>query len=125
MKYDKLSPSADVDHEKVRQLAALYEEMDGLEARLAHLKRLARRHKKLNDYVWRTKTGRYMLIHDMDDDHLKNAVRFSMERRGNVPEVVLAEYTKRFGEVMPEAKDTGAGNLLSESRHVIVRDDMF
>ena len=114
--YEALTSVPDFDHEKGRELAELHTEMEAIKRRLRFLHGIADKHMELNQYLWRTYDGRYMLVHDMDDNHLKNAVNFTLEKRGMVPPVLLAEYRKRFGDELPKAKENGNGNLLSSPR---------
>jgi len=112
--YDKLTSVPDFDHDKGRELAELHTEIESLKRRIRFLNGIASRHENLNQFLWRTYDGRYMLVHDMSDDHLKNAVKYTLENRGNVPPVLYAEYRKRFGDELPEAKENGNGHLLAQ-----------
>lgn len=114
--YDKLTSVPDFDHDKGRELAELHTEMETLKRRLRFLEGIATRHTNLNQFLWRTYDGTYMLVHDMTDEHLKNAVKYTLENRGQIPPVLYAEYRKRFGEGLPEAKQTGQGHLLAQPR---------
>lgn len=111
--YSKLVGVQDFDHDKARQLAALHEEIETLKRRQRFLEQIANKHRQLEEYLWRTKDGKYMLVHDMEDSHLKNAVAYMLDNRGEVPFVLTQEYVKRFGDTLPKSKDSGAGNLLS------------
>lgn len=123
-RYEKLTSVADYDHDKARELAELHTEMEQIKRRLRFLQDIAMKHDDLNQFLWRTYDGRYLIVHDMTDDHLKNAVRYTLENRGNVPAVLYAEYRKRFGDELPEAKDNSKGHLLAGGNNSI-DDDMF
>ena len=90
--------------------------MEQLGRRKKFLKEIADRHRDLEQYLWRTKDGRYMLVHDMDDSHLKNAVSYTMQRQGHVPFVLQQEYFKRFGDTLPESANNGEGTMLKAGK---------
>lgn len=105
----------DFDHDKARQLAQLIEEEEALNKRLDFLWSIKKSHSKLNKYLWRTFDGRVMLIHDMDDNHLKNAIIYLMKKGRKISPVLRAEYNKRFGEGLPKVeRDEGEGYALSD-----------
>lgn len=110
--YNKLVGVNEFDHDKARELAKLHEEIETLKRRERFLSEIARKHNNLKEYIWRTANGKYMLVHDMEDSHLKNAVAWQLEHNGSLPFVLQQEYIKRFGDSLPETKTQGRGSML-------------
>lgn len=94
-KYSKLLGGLDYDYEAVDQLAEALNEIEIKSREISVLEQLVLENKELSQFVWRTAAGVTLAIHNMDNDHISNAM-LNLMRHGNaIPRALRSEAIKR------------------------------
>lgn len=94
-KYSKLDKTPEYDKEAAEQLAAAYNEVNELQARIAQLNDLIAENPELRVFVWHTAEGKAIAVHDLEDDHLANILRWQVGRGQSINAGLRGEARKR------------------------------
>jgi hypothetical protein len=108
--YELLTGKPAVDEDRLKQYADLRREINATEARLKYLKRIEKKHRELEDYMWVQANGEVRSIVELDDTHLINIVKALNRHSTRIPEKVEDEIyrrklTDKVGTLLLEAPD--------------------
>lgn len=104
-KYEGLHKTYDYDKEKATLLAEAMTERNLLKKRIAELDALADDNTDLHQFMWTTREGTVLALHDIKDDHLQNILTHIVAHGGSISPTIKAEAVSR-GLDIPEASTT-------------------
>lgn len=103
--YKKLNKYEDYDHDVVEELAEALNEVAELQKRLTFLGELIADNKELEPFIWQTKDGNFIAIHNIDSDHLENILGYLNNSMRTIPKSIKAEARKRGIEIPGDRKN--------------------
>ena len=94
-KYELLEEKFEYDKPAATQLAEAITELLTIERRAVYLRGVTKRHTKLKRFIWGTKEGEAIALHDITDSHLTNILDY-LPKQGRTPsKEMLAEARSR------------------------------
>lgn len=97
--YKGLHKTYEYDKPKATLLAEAMTELVTIEKRRKYLQGLLDENMNLKPFLWGSMDGRVTAIHDLDDNHLKNIIKFLPANGREIPGEIKAEALSRGFEV--------------------------
>ena len=93
--YKDLHKTFEYDKAKATRLAEAMTEVTTLQARLKYLEALLAENVGLSPFLWKQEDGTVTAIHDLEDNHLKNIIRWVTRHGRTVKPELVAEARSR------------------------------
>lgn len=97
--YKDLRKTFDYDKDKTVRLAQAINEVVELKKRIAYLEKLVDDNTELHPFIWRTAENKAIALHEIEDSHLENVIRYMARNERYIKDEIVAEAESRGMDV--------------------------